>query len=852
MRKVALRGLFSRKLRLVLTSLAVALGVTLIAGTYVFTDTINASFDRIFEESNKGTDASITPNPTIDTSNNGGTAPTLSPAMLAKVRANPNVASADGSVFDTATILDSKGDKLSSAQAPAFVGSVAQQPRFRGFTVKEGHLPAAPDEATIDRGTAKKKHLKLGDTIGISGDTRRENFRLVGFTQVAGVDSFGGTVVVDLQLPVALRVLGKSGYDQIQASARPGVTPEQLRDDLKRELPRTVHVRTGKQEASSQSDDIRQGLGFLQTALLAFAGISLFVGAFIIFNTFSITVTQRMREFALLRTIGASRAQVLRSVITESFVLGILGSLVGLGLGIVTAFGLRALFKAVGLDLPSNGTVVEARTIIVSLLVGTIVTVLAGLAPALRATRVPPVAALREGAVPIAHGPSRRITILAGVLTAAGVALMCLGLFSPPKSDSATISLMGGGAALTFFGVALLSPRLVRPLANAVGRPIERLTGITGQLARENSMRQPGRTAVTAAALMIGVALVTFASIFAAGARDTIAKAVDDNLKGQLVVQNTDGFSSFSPQVMRTVQRVPGVRETSSVRFSQAKVRGVKGNTAVSGITPQTLPDVYKLEVKKGPSDVVGRLSGDEVLVGKDFADEHSTKLGQTLDVTSAVGTHLQARVIGVVDDKGGLTNALVFDNVTLARAFGERKDAFGIVGLRPGSSQKDVKAAIKRTLDRAFPSAEVLTAKEFKDDIAGQVNQLLYLIYALLGLAIIVSLFGIVNTLVLSISERTRELGMLRAVGTSQRQVRRIVRYESVITSLIGCTLGLVLGVVLAVLFTRPLDDFILSIPVVTLIVLLIAAGIAGVLAAVLPARRAAKLDVLEALAYE
>ncbi len=853
MRKVALRGLFSRKLRLVLTSLAVALGVTLIAGTYVFTDTINASFDRIFTESNKGTDASITPKQAIDTSNDGGTAPTVPAAVLAKVRANPDVASADGSVFDQATVLNAKGKKLSSATAPAFVASVADQPRFRGFTVKEGRLPATPDEATIDRGTAKKKDLELGDTIGISGTTRRQSFRLVGFTQIAGVDSFGGTVVVDVQLPVAQRILGKgTSFDQIQASARPGVTPERLRDELRRELPRSLEVRTGKEEARSQSDDIREGLGFLQTALLAFAGISLFVGAFIIFNTFSITVTQRMREFALLRTMGASRGQVLRSVITEGLVLGALGSLVGLGLGVITALGLRALFKAVGLDLPSNGTVIETRTILVSLLVGTIVTVLAGLAPALRATRVPPVAALREGAVPMAHGPSRRITILAGVLTAAGVALMCFGLFSPPDSDSATISLMGGGAALTFFGVALLSPRLVRPLAGAVGAPIERLTGITGRLARENSMRQPGRTAVTAAALMIGVALVTFASIFAAGARDTIAKAVDDNLKGQLVVQNTDGFSSFSPAVLETVGRVDGVRNTSSVRFSQSRVAGVKGKTAVSGIDPRTLPDVYKLQVTEGGPGVVARLSGTSVLVGKDFADEHDTKVGQTLAVTTPSAGRLQSRVIGVVDDKGGLTNALIFDNATLAQRFGERKDAFGIVGLKQGADQKTVKAAITRALDRAFPEAEVLTAKEFKDDIAGQVNQLLYLIYALLGLAIIVSLFGIVNTLVLSISERTRELGMLRAVGTSQRQVRSIVRYESVITSLIGCTLGLVVGVVLAILFTRPLDDFTLSIPVGTLIILLIAAAVAGVLAAILPARRAARLDVLEALAYE
>jgi putative ABC transport system permease protein len=854
MQKVALRGLFARKLRFALTVLAVVLGTTLIAGTYVFTDSINGAFDNIFTASNKGTDAAITPHKTIDTTNNGGTAPTIPASVLEQVRRQPGVASADGSIFDVGTVLGKDGKRVNKhGGSPNFLASISEQPRFEAFTVKEGRKPRTANEAAIDASTADKQGWKLGDKVCAVGTAPRKCYTLVGTTQIAGVNSFGGATVLSLTLPEAQRMLGKGGgFDEIQASARPGVTPDRLKTQLRRVLPASVDVRTGQEEADKQSQDIRDQLGFLKTALFAFAGISLFVGAFLIFNTFSITVAQRMREFALLRTLGASRRQILRAVISEGLLLGFVGGLVGFALGIGTAALLRALFKAVGADLPTTGTVIEARTVIVTILVGVVVSLVASLSPAIRATRVPPVEALREGAVPVTRGPGRRIAILAGVMLVAGVALMCIGLFGSLKSDSTAISFMGGGAALTFLAVALFSPRLVRPLAALVGRPIERATGITGQLARENSIRQPGRTAVTAAALMIGVALVTFASIFAAGARDSIAKAVDDNLKSAFVVQNTDGFSPFSPEVLRTIKRVDGVGAISGVRFSQARVQGIKGNQPVSGIDPKTFVANYRLQMKKGTLRDAANLNDAQVLVSKDFADQHSTKIGDTLRLTTPIGEHVALRVTGIADDKGQLTAKLVITNALAQTRFGEPKDAFGLVGLAPGADKKRVQASVKRVLDARYPEAELLTAKEFKDDVSGQINQLLGLIYALLALAIIVSLFGIVNTLVLSISERTRELGMLRAIGTSRKQVRRIVRWEAVITSLIGAVLGLVLGVVLAVLFTRPLDNFPLSIPVPTLILLLIAAGIAGVGAAVLPARRAAKLDILRALAYE
>jgi putative ABC transport system permease protein len=851
--KVATRGLFARKLRLALTVLAVVLGTTLIAGTYVFTDSINNAFDTIFTVSNRGTDAAITPHKTIDTTNNGGTPPTVSAAVLQKVRQSPNVANAEGSIFDAGTILGNNGKRIGKGGAPNFLASVADVPRFQGFTLKTGRRPQNANEAAIDAATADKEGWKVGDKVCAVATAQRKCYTLVGTTQIAGLSSFGGAAVLDLVLSEAQRMLGKgTGFDEIQVAAKPGTSPQQLKTELARELGPTVDVRTGQEQAAKESKDIRDNLGFLKTFLLAFAFIALFVGAFLIFNTFSITVAQRMREFALLRTLGASRRQIWRAVVSEGLLLGVVGGVVGFALGIGTAALLRALFKAFGADLPSKGVVIETRTVVVTVLVGTVVSLVASIAPAVRAMRVPPVEALREGAVPVAHRAGRRMLFFASFLLVVGVALMCIGLFGSLKSDSAAISFMGGGAAVTFIAVALLSPRLVRPLASVIGRPIERLTGITGQLARENSVRQPGRTAVTAAALMIGVALVTFASIFAAGAKATINGAIDANLKSAFVVQNTDGFSPFSPEVLRSVDRVQGVSSVSGVRFSEAKVKGVGGNQSVSSIDPETFLGLYKLDMKEGGEAAVSNLGPDQVIVKKGYADSNDTKIGDTLQITTPVGKHIAPKVSGIAQDKGGLLANLTVTNDIAQTQFGEPKDAFGLVGVQSGADEKAVQKQISDMLKARYPEAEVLTNKEFKDDIAGQVNQLLGLIYALLALAIIVSLFGIVNTLVLSISERTRELGMLRAIGTSRKQVKRVIRWEAVITALIGGVLGVIMGVVLAVLFTQPLDDFTLSIPVPSLILVLILAGIAGVGAAVLPARRAAKLDVLEALAYE
>jgi putative ABC transport system permease protein len=846
MRKIAVRGLLARKLRLALTALAVALGVTLIAGTYIFTDTITKSFDNIFTQSNKGTDVALSPNNDLT---NGEDPPPIPAAVLDRVKRVPGVGVAEGAVFTQGgSFRKADGSKLKGKGFNAIAGAHDVQ-RFEAFAPTQGHLPRTPDEVAIPKGTADTNGFKLGDKILIQASAPKKAYTISGIVKIAGVDSFGGGVIAVMTLPEAQRMTAhQNAFDEIDIAAAPGVTPQQLKQRLRAVVPSRVEVRTGQEQAAKQTKDIKTGfLDFLRTALLAFAGISLFVGAFLIFNTFSITVAQRTREFALLRVLGAKRKQVLRSVLAEGVVLGVGGSAVGLGLGILVAGGLKALFKAFGADLPSTSTVVETRTIIVSLLVGTIVTLIATLAPALRAMRVPPLAALREG-LDREHHRSRWATPVAGVMTVGGLGLMAIGLFGSMKS-SAALSLLGLGAVATFLGVALLSPRLVGPIAGAVGAPFERARGITGRIARENTVRYPGRTAVTAGALMVGVALVTFASVFAAGAKTTIRDAVTNGSKAQAVVESTN-FGSFTAAATQAVAHVPGVKEVSALRFGQGRVAGQK--QGVTGVDPQRFADLYHADWKQGSDATVRQLGPGTAIVGRKYAEDNSLKVGQTLRVDTSKRRSVPLRVIGIVDDKGGLLGPITVSNQVLDRDFGVTRDAFVFVGYNGSRPAPQVKHDIDQLLNNQFPEAEAKTNSDFIKQQEGQVDQLLGLIYALLAMAIIVSLFGIVNTLVLSISERVRELGLLRAIGMSRRQVRRVIRYEAIITAQIGAVIGMALGIVLSVLVTRAIDGFKLSLPIGSLITLLILAALAGVLAAILPARRASRLNVLESLAYE
>ena len=850
MTKVALKGLAARKLRAFTTFLAIFLGVALVAGTYVLTDTINESFSEIFSESLKGTDVAVTARQEIQSDETGP--PGFPARLLDRVREVDGVEAATGSVFAIGRFVDDEGDPIGNSFAPNFISSL-QPDRFETLDYVEGRKPRTAREASLDTQTADTGDLKVGDEIKLAGARAAESYSLVGLTRL-GETSFGGAGIAQVILPEAQRITDREGqFDQISVAAADGVTPAELRNRIARVMPRQVQVETGEEAAQRQTDDIAENLSFLQIALLVFAGVSLFVGAFQIFNTFSITVAQRTREFGMLRTLGASRRQLLAAVGLEALVLGILGAAAGLAGGLAFAFGINELFKAVGIDLPNTGTVVALRTVIVSLIVGVVVTIVAALVPALRATRVTPMAALREAELQDAKRRGRVVTAVAVAVGLAGLAMMLYGLFGGIEDSGTAAGLLGGGAALMLFGVSLFSPRLVRPLASITGRPLEALRGLTGRLARENAMRKPGRTATTAAALMIGLALVVFVTIFASGLKTSVAKTIDESFRGEIVLQNSDGFSPIPREALDRARAVDGVETVSSIAYATGQLPRGGDTVRVAAVDPATLGQVLALTFKSGDPSVLAGLGPRDTIVDEAFARDQGLGIGDTVRLRTPIERTASFTVRGTVEGELDLLGKLVVGESAIPE-FGRLQPSFALARLVPEASPAEVQDEVDRAVSDRYPTVEVQNQSQLKDQQEEQVNQLLGLVYALLSLAVIVSLFGIVNTLALSIHERTRELGMLRAVGMSRRQVRTMVRYEAVITALIGAILGTILGVIFAALVSRPLADegFELSYPVGTLIVLLVLAALAGVVAAIGPARRASRLDVLRALAYE
>ncbi len=854
---LVLRGFTQRKLRVALTAVAIALGVALMAGTYILTDTINQTFAGIFQTANRGHDVVITPNKPF-----GSKRVPISPITeqaLAQVRRTPGVAQAAGSIFSVGTLLSLDGKRLSTGGAPAFVASEVPK-RFESFDVVHGRFPANADEVAIDEATAERENLKVGEQMLVAGAAPAKRYTIVGIMKFAGGQSFGGASAALLTLAEAQRVAGELGrYDEIDVAAAPGVTPSELRDRVRAVLPATMEVRTGAAQAATETSELESNLSFLRTFLLVFAYVALFVGAFIIFNTFSITVAQRTREFGLLRTLGASRRQVMQSVVFEGLLLGLGGSALGLVGGIALAPALDRLFKAFGADLPDSSTVLETRTVVVSLLVGTSVTVLAGLSPALRATRVPPLAAMREGVeIP------RRQAITRGrhaVPILLALVLLRLVLAIAQGESAGTITIVAA------VGLVLLLVRLrqrargpryrvTRALARAIGGLVA-WRGITGRLARENAVRQPGRTLVTAAALTIGLALVTFVAVLADGTKATIDQAVDRSFAGNLIVENSQaGNEQGVPALVApALRRVPGVATVTPIAFTIGELHGISGNASITAIEPSTFVHAYRVEWKQGSNATLLGLAGNGTVLTKGYASAHHLKVGETVSVLTPTDHRISLTVLGIANDNARLLGDLTISLPLARTAFGQREDALDFVSYLPGAGNGQVQPAVNGMLASYFPEARSRTAAQFKQDQANQVNTLLALIYVLLALSVIVSLFGIVNTLILSIYERTRELGMLRAIGTSRRQVRQMIRYESVITALIGGLFGLIIGVIGAILVTTLAlsgSGYVQAFPVGTLLILLIVAALAGVLAAQLPARRAARLDVLGALAAE
>jgi putative ABC transport system permease protein len=850
---VALRGLFSRKLRTVLTMIAIILGVSMIAGTYILTDTINQSFSKIFHQANSTTDAVILGKKVVDSQ--FSPPPTLPASLLTVVQHTPGVAAAEGVIADRASLVDRNGHVIgATGGAPSLLFS-RSIPRFSQLKLVQGREPGT-GEIAVDKDTASKHHLRLGQQVGVVGVGAVRHFTLVGIVKFGTVSSIGGAAIISMTLPDAEQVTGKVGrFDQIRVAAAPGVSPTDLVGRLQARIPpnlrSSVKVQTGTQNADQTSSDISKALSFLTTALLAFGGIALFVGAFVIFNTFSITVAQRTREFALLRTVGATRAQVLRSVIFEALLVGFVASVLGLLLGIGLAKGLNSLFVAFGIDLPNAGTVIAARTVIVALVVGTLVTLIASLNPAIRSTRVPPIAALREGFKLPRGRFSRFVPAISVLLVLAGLALLTTGIFASISSAGQRLSLIGFGALLLFLGAAMFSPQLVRPLASVIGWPMQRLTNITGRLARENAVRNPSRTAVTAAALMIGLALVGFVTIFAAELKKTADDAVNREVAGTYIIYDSNG-QLIPAGAAAVAARVPGVSAVSSVKVDAGHLQGI-GDVQTNGIQPSSITRIYHFQWKQGSDAVVTHMGPHDAIVDEGLAKDNHLHLGSLLHVTTPAATHDTFRVVGVYKTSQFLVNWCI-PYTTMGVDWRQPRDFAVVVGAAPGQNLKALEKRLSNALVGQYPTATVHSQQDLKNQNDKQVNQLLALIYVLLAMSVLVSLFGIINTLVLSVYERTREIGMLRAIGTTRTQVRWIIRWESVITAVIGAIIGLLLGIVLAVMITAGLSSqgIEYALPVGQLLIWVVFAMLFGIFAAAWPARRAARLDVLQAVAYE
>jgi putative ABC transport system permease protein len=847
---LSLKSLWARKIRALTTSFAVVLGVAFIAGSYILSDTIFAAFDEIFSESLSGTSVVATAENPVEQDN--GEVPTISADLLPRIQKTPGVKLAAGAIFTPGGFFDSKGEKIGNKFAPKFISSTLPGP-LESLEYVSGHSPRGPTEASIDKAAAESSDLELGDQIELIGQGKARTFTLVGLSQLGGA-SFGGASIAQVTLPVAQALTHKVGrFDQISVAAADGVSSTALKSRIRAEMPAGVRVETGTESADRSSEEIRDNLSFLQTFLLVFGFIAVFVGSFLIFNTFSITVAQRVSEFGMLRTLGASRGQILRSVLSEAVAIGLLGAIVGIAAGFLIAILLNALLEAFEVDLPTTSLVLESRTVIVSLLVGVVVTFVASLVPALRSTRVPPIAALHA----FVPKPSRRRRIVylvfSTLLSLVGLAMVLVGLLGDGDVGSRA-GLMGGGALVIVIAVSLFSPRLVPPLAVVAGWPLEqaRRRRLTGRLARENAQRNPSRTAVTAAALMIGLALVAFVTVFAAGIKSTVATVVDENFVGGLVIQNTDGFSPIPNGTAVAARKVPGVETVATVRSAQARAEG-GGTVRVSAPTPD-IQQALKVEWKQGGPPVLENLQDGQAVVSDDFASERGLRVGSSFQMLTQTRREPSFEVVGTLNSKLGIFGSVLVTQEVMARDFDQTQDQIDFVETEPGVDAAQVQTVLSKGVEALFPVAEVLNQQELKEEREKQVETLVNLFYALLLLAVVISLFGIANTLALSIHERTRELGMLRAIGMSRRQVRTMVRYEAVITALIGAILGMALGVIFATLIAQPLKDegFTLSYPVGSLFVLLVLAALAGVLAAIPPARRASRLDVLQSLQYE
>lgn len=836
MLRLTIKQLAAKKLRLLTTATAVLLGVAFMAGTLVLTDTIGRTLDNVVADANAGTDAYVRGTSELELGF-GEARPRIDASLVDRVEQAAGANDVAVRISGYAQLVDKSGTPLGDPEvAPMFGLNWVSVDDLNPYRIASGHAPAGDDEIVIDKHSADTAGYRPGDRATVLSKGAPREFTIAGIAKFGTADSPGGASAVLFTESVAQQLLGEAGkVDGIAVTATPGTSQAQLVASIEQSVGSDVQVITGAALTAEDQKSVADSLAFFNVFMLIFALVAVFVGAFIINNTFSITVAQRTREMAMLRAIGANRRQVLRSVLAEAAAVAVIASAVGLALGIGVAAGLKALLGSFGIDVPDGPTVVSGRTIVVSLAVGILVTLASAFLPARRASRVAPIAALRETALDNTAGSKRRAA--AGmVVTALGVSALLAGL------GGAAVSLVGVGAFLVFIGVSILGPVFARPVTRLLGSPLPRLRGMSGALARQNAMRNPKRTARTAASLMIGVGLVGFITIFAASTKTSISSSLSRDYLGTHIVESGayDSTAGFSTDLAASLRGRPGIEASTASRVTRAEVDGMS-RAEFFAFDAQTVGRITDLGTVTGD---VTALGADGIAVFVDEAKEKGWQLGDTINVTFVGGT------------KPFVVRA-IFDNSEqwLGKEF-VGLDAFEAnlpnqLDFRIYVSASDENALLDAAA--AYPSAEVLDKKGFIDAINAEIDQMLGLIYAMLALAIVIALLGIANTLALSIFERTRELGLLRAVGMAKAQVRATVRWEAVLIALFGTSLGLAIGTFFGWAMVRALSDkgiTELSIPTGSLIVVTVVAAAAGVGAAIMPARRAAKLNVLKAIA--
>lgn len=847
MLKAAIKSLFAHRTRLALTALSVVLGVAFISGTFIYTDTTNDAFDAVFDTAFSGIDIVVT----SDSEFTFGEGVYFDASIVDDIAAVDGVEAVEASLQGFGVqVIGRDGEPVGGGGPPQFGAYLPESiDQAGGFTLREGRVPTGPDEMAMDAATARTAEYSVGDVVAVVSPTEpATEFTLVGIVGFGEEDNLAGATFALFDLDTTGRMIGHEGQvDGAFVITDPSADVDATVAAIGGVLPDDAKALSAQSAAEEQAATIQEGLGFFTTFLLVFAFIALFVGSFIIYNTFRIVIAQRLRELALMRAIGSTRAQVVRTVLLEAFIVGLVASAIGVVAGIGLAMLLRLGLDAVGLTLPSGSLVLAPRTIFVGMVVGVIVTSLSALFPAFAASRIPPVAAMREEA---ARSPRRSLTrraVIGGLITAAGIALLIGGLNGDFDSTSVGLSLVGFGAAVVIIGAYVLSAVIAEPVAAVIGAPFARLMGVSGRLAQRNAGRSPRRTSATAAALMVGIALITLVSVMSASLQRAVDDIFDTGVQADVIVQYDDQFSlgGFTPALADRIETLPEVIEVTRIQLGSAIVDGTE--VFVGSIQPNAA-DFFTIDSLDGSFD----LAPDEVGIDAGIASDTGLGVGDTLDMEFQL-TGPQGLTVAAVYDSEAVSGH-VLSREGYGANFSADSDNQVYVQVAEGVTPEAGKEAVAAVAEDV-PTASVQTTDEFTDSIAEQINGLLNIITGLLGLTVLIALIGVLNTMSLAVYERTREIGLLRAVGLDRRQTRRMIRSEASIISTFGALLGVGLGVFFAWAVLKALESegfTAFVIPYFSLAIWVVVVTVLGIVAALYPAWRASRLNVLEAISYE